>query len=286
MTCCFGHGDMGLVIDFHFHAGLYHELHPWVIEWLGTSIEDPAAYVSDILTPEGIVRFLRENGVDYAVALAELSPITTGMLSNEGVAEFCRGIDCLIPFCNINPFLVADLAGELQRYVTEMGFRGIKLYPTYQHFYANDNRLYPLYAKAQELGIPVMIHTGSSIFRGARLKYGDPLFMDDVAVDFAGLTLLMVHGGRGFWYDRAYFLTKLHTNVYLEISGLPPQKLLEYFPELERIADKVIFGSDWPGMPHIKRNIEIIRGLPIKEETKQKILGGNAARILGIESGQ
>ena len=273
-----------MIIDFHMHAGLYHELHPWVTEWIKTQTNDLEEFVKDVLTPEGIVRYLRENGVDYAVALAELSPITTGMMSNEGVCELCQGVDCLIPFCNVNPFLVADLPGELERYVTEMGFRGIKLYPTYQHFYANDSRLYPLYAKAQDLGIPVMIHTGSSIFKGARLKYGDPLHMDDLAVDFPELTLLMVHSGRGFWYDRAYFLAKLHANMYMEISGLPPQKLLDYFPELERVADKIIFGSDWPGMPHIKRNIEIIRALPLKEETKEKILGGNAARILGLGS--
>ncbi|UCC76063.1 MAG: amidohydrolase, partial [Anaerolineales bacterium] len=272
------------IIDFHLHAGLYHELHPWVIEWMKNELEDPQSFVSDILTRERIVSYLADNGVDYAVALAELSPITTGVLSNEGVAELCQGINRLIPFCNINPFLVADLADQLERYVTEMGFRGVKLYPTYQHFYANESRLYPLYAKAQELQIPVMIHTGSSIFRGARLKYGDPLYMDDVAVDFPDLTLLMVHSGRGFWYDRAYFLAKLHANMYMEISGLPPQKLLVYFPELEQVADKVVFGSDWPGMPHIKRNIETIRGLPLKEETKEKILGGNAARILGLGS--
>jgi len=271
------------VIDFHLHAGLYHELHPWVIEWMKTGIEDPEAFVDSVLTPEGIARYLRENGVDYAVALAEISPITTGVLSNEAVAELCQEVDCLIPFCSINPFLVGDLAGELERCVTDMGFRGLKLYPTYHHFYANSNRIYPLYAKAQELRIPVMIHTGSSIFRGARLKYGDPLYMDDVAVDFSELTLLMVHSGRGFWYDRAFFLARLHANMYMEIAGLPPQKLLDYFPELERVADKVIFGSDWPGMPHIGRNIELIRGLPLKEETKEKILGGNAARLLGIE---
>jgi predicted TIM-barrel fold metal-dependent hydrolase len=276
------------VIDFHLHAGLYHESHPWVIEWMRTQIEgieDLEAFIESILTPEGIAGYLRANGVDYGVALAELSPITTGTMTNEGVVELCQKVDFLIPFCNINPFLVADLAGELERYVTDMGFRGMKLYPTYQHFYPNDSRLYPLYAKAQELRIPVMLHTGSSIFRGARLKYGDPLFLDDVAVDFPELTLLMVHSGRGFWYDRAYFLAKLHANVYMEISGLPPQKLLTYFPELERVADKVVFGSDWPGMPYIGRNIELIRGLPLKEETKEKILGGNAARILGIGDG-
>ncbi len=273
---------MGPVIDFHFHVGFYHEYHPWVVEWMKSQTEDLEAFVKRVLTPEGIVAYLRENGVDYAVALAEISPITTGVLSNESVAELYVGIDCLIPFCNINPFLVADLAGELEYWITEAGFRGVKLYPTYQHFYANDSRLYPLYAKAQELGIPVMVHTGSSVFRGARLKYGDPLHLDDVAVDFPDLVLLMAHSGRGFWYDRAYFLAKLHANVYMEVSGLPPQKLLDYFPELERVADKVVFGSDWPGMPHIKRNIELIRGLPLSEETKDKILGGNAARILGL----
>jgi len=276
---------MGPVIDFHFHIGRYREYQPWVIDWVksqGKNIQDLEAFLDGILTPEGIVDYLRANGVDYAVALAELSPITTGMLGNEAVAKLCQEVDCLIPFCSINPFLVADLAGELERHVTEMGFRGLKLYPTYQHFYPNANRLYPLYAKAEDLGIPVMFHTGSSVFRGARLKYGDPLYLDDVAVDFPDLPLLMAHSGRGFWYDRAYFLTRLHANIYMEISGLPPQKLLSYFPELERVADKVIFGSDWPGMPFIGRNIELVRRLPLKEETKEKILGGNAARILGI----
>ncbi len=141
-----------------------------------------------------------------------------------------------------------------------------------------------LYAKAQELHIPVMIHTGSSVFKGARLKYGDPLHLDDVAVDFPDLTLLMVHSGRGFWYDRAFSLTILHANLYMEIAGLPPHKLLDYFPELERVADKVIFGSDFPGVPDIGRNIEAIRGLPLQAETKEKILGGNAARILGMDT--
>jgi hypothetical protein len=277
---------MPLVIDFHIHIGFYHDVHPWVIEWMKTQGGDPGALEENVLTPEKFSRYLRENGVDYGVALAELSPITTGTLSNEAVAEFCQEVDCLIPFCNINPFLVADLPGELEHLVAEMGFRGLKLYPTYHHFYANSNRLYPLYAKAQELGIPVMLHTGSSIFKGARMKYGDPLYLDDVAVDFPDLTLLMVHSGRGFWYKRAFFLAKLHANLYMEIAGLPPQKLLTYFPELERLADKVIFGSDWPGMPHIGRNIQMIRELPLKEETIDKILGGNAARILGIDSKQ
>lgn len=232
-------------------------------------------------SPDLLVKMLHTNGVDYGIVLTEISPITTGIITNEAVLEFCRGHEALIPFANINPFMVANAAEELERCVLEMGFKGLKLYPTYQGFYANDNMVYPLYAKAQELDIPVMIHTGSSIFKGARLKYGDPLWVDDVAEDFPDLVLIQAHSGRGFWYGRAFLLARLHRNVHMEIAGLPPKKLLEYFPDLERNADKIIFGSDWPGLPSIQANIEAVRSLPISEETKAMILGGNVARILG-----
>jgi len=274
------------VIDFHVHIAQPEHYHPWVIEWMQTLVkEDFLEYLRRHLSPEGMREVLRESGVDYAVALAEVSPITTGVTTNEYVAEFCRGVDRLIPFANINPFTTARPAQELERCVRGLGFRGLKLYPTYQYFYPNDPLLYPLYAKAQELGIPVMFHTGSSVFRGSRLKYGDPLYLDDVAVDFPDLVIVQAHSGRGFWYDRAAFLARLHPNVYMEVSGLPPHKLLDYFPDLERLADKVIFGSDWPGVPSIKANIEAIRALPISEEAKAKILGENAARILGLKTG-
>jgi predicted TIM-barrel fold metal-dependent hydrolase len=166
--------------------------------------------------------------------------------------------------------------------VRQNGFRGLKLYPTYEYFYPNQPLLYPLYAKAQELGIPVMAHTGSSVFAGSRLKYGDPLFWDDVAVDFPELTIIMCHGGRMLWYDRAASLVRLHKNVYFDVSGLPPKRLLDYWPDLERLADKVLFGTDWPGA-NIGANLEAFRNLALSEEAKQKILWANGSRILGIE---
>jgi predicted TIM-barrel fold metal-dependent hydrolase len=269
------------VIDFHVHVMDPENLQPWTREYLVQASGRDMEYLSRLMTsPELLVEMLRENGVDYAVVLAEISPITTGVISNETIAEFCRGQEVLVPFANINPFTVANPAQELERCVLEMGFKGLKLYPTYQGFYANDSMVYPLYAKAEELKIPVMIHTGSSIFTGARLKYGDPLWLDDVAVDFPELTLIQAHSGRGFWYERAFFLARLHSNVHLEIAGLPPRKLLEYFPELEKNADKIIFGSDWPGVRSIRGNVEAIRSLSLSEDTKTKILGGNAARLL------
>jgi len=236
-------------------------------------------------SPEAFLGLMDEGGIDYAVVLAELAPITTGISDNENVAEFCSKSPRLIPFASINPYTTSRPTEELERLVRDHSFRGLKLYPTYQHYYPNDAMIYPLYAKAQELGIPVMLHIGSSVFVGSRLKYGDPIYLDDVAVDFSELILIQCHSGRPFWYDKAFGLARIHENVYMEISGLPPQMLLNYFPELERIAEKVIYGSDWPGVPTIKENIQALNGLTISEDSKRKILGENAARLLGITDG-
>ncbi len=143
--------------------------------------------------------------------------------------------------------------------------------------------MYPLYAKAQELGIPMLVHTGSSVFKGARIKYGDPLHLDDVAIDFPELNILMAHSGRPFWYEQAFWMARQHKNVYMEVSGLPAKNLLEYFPRLEMLASKVVYGSDWPGNPDLQRNVKAIRALPISDEAKQAILYDNAARILKID---
>jgi uncharacterized protein len=269
-------------IDFHVHLGVYKRHQPWVTEWMQQShpvgYED---YIARYADPIAFEEMLTAEGVDYACVVAELSPVTTGICTNEQVREFCRGRTRLIPFCDINPHLFTHLGDELRRKYDE-GFRGLKLYPTYQHYFLNDPRIYPLYQAAQELGIPVLIHTGSSVFQGSRLKYGDPLHLDEVAVDFPRLNLVMAHSGRGFWYDRAFFLSRLHANVYMELAGLPPSKLLTYFPELARNTDKVIFGSDWPGMPWIRRNMDAIAELPLSAEGVENILGGNAARLLRI----
>ncbi|MEJ2284245.1 MAG: amidohydrolase family protein, partial [Desulfobacterales bacterium] len=174
-------------------------------------------------------------------------------------------------------------ADELAELVCNQGFKGLKLYPTYQHFYPNEAKIYPLYAKARELDIPVLLHIGSSIFAGSRLKYGDPLFLDDVAVDFPELKLVQAHSGRPFWYQKALTLARIHKNVYMELSGLPPQNLLTYFPELERMAHKVIYGSDWPAVATIKENIIAVENLDLNAEARRMILGENAARLLKLK---
>lgn len=284
-----------MIIDFHVHVSRPEQERPWIFEFMQTQFDgDVVALAERVLTPQGLRAFLQEGGIDYAVALAEVSPITTGVATNEYTIDLVRRANALpdpaagpkgrlIPFASINPYIDNDLAARLEELVRDEGFRGLKLYPVYQYHYPNEARLYPLYAKAEQLGVPVLVHTGSSVFRGARIKYGDPLLLDDVAIDFPRLRLLMAHSGRPFWYEQAFWMARRHENVFLEISGLPAQNLLTYFPRLEDLADKVVYGSDWPGNPYLRRNIDSLLRLPLKDATKDKILGGNAARLLGLD---
>lgn len=272
------------IVDFHFHVTRGEDYLCSVKKELRALLgwEEPAGRAQEALTSQGMTRLLEESGVDFAVAVAEIGYASTVLPSNEDVAEFCKGVPRLIPFCHVNPFLVSHPGRALEHYVNDLGFRGVKLHPCFNLYYPNDSLIYPLYARAEEMGVPVIVHTGFSTLSGARLKYGDPLCLDDVMVDFPRLKLVQAHGGRGFWYDRALFLTRLHDNLYIDISGIPPQRLLSYYPDLEKSADKVVFGSDWPG-PNIKATMQAIRALPISEDAKAKILGGNAARILNLK---
>lgn len=285
-----------MIIDFHIHLSRPEHEHPWVMDWMRANLpdEDLETLIENVLTPSGIREYLSANQIEWAVGLAEVSPITTGWAGNEYVGEFCQEANALpdpvegprgrlVPFASINPFVVNDLAQELEKLVNEFGFRGIKLYPPYQHHYPNDSRMYPLYAKAQELGLPMLVHTGSSVFKGARIKYADPLLLDDVAIDFPDLKILLAHSGRPFWYEQAFWMARRHENVYMEVSGLPAKKLLKYFPRLEELSHKVVYGSDWPGNPDLRRNVEAIENLEISEEAKRAILFHNAAEILCLE---
>src|ERR1019366_8267232 len=119
----------------------------------------------------------------------------------------------------------------------------IKLHPPHMEMAANAYRtdcpsLADVYRLAGEAKRPVLIHTGTSIFPGARNVYADPMACDDVAVDFPGTTLVLCHAGRPLWYETAFFLARRHPNVLLDISGIPPRKLLEVLPRISEIRDK------------------------------------------------
>ncbi len=270
------------IIDFHTHYIRREIMNPTMLHFVEEVNPEFYAKIDDFGSdPELFTAYLRSQGVSYAVVLPEYAPATSAFVPTEEIIEFCRGQDMLIPFASLNPNTHPDLASKLDSYVKDFGVKGLKLLPSYQFFYPNEARLYPLYARAQDLGIPEIFHVGSSIFKGTRLKYCDPVCLDDIAVDFPDLNIIMAHSGRGFWYDACFFLSRFHKNVYMDITGLPPKKLLEYFPELDKNGEKVIFGSDWPAMPKdIKENIEAIKSLPLSDGTIEAMLYGNARKIL------
>ena len=270
------------IIDFHFHPiSPVSDFVSQPMELLKKRNPAWAKRFQSIPTAKDILTFLDLQEIDYVVLLAERIPGITGIVSNEYVAGLCKGEPRLIPFCSINPSMDVHMEVMLEKLVTQ-GFKGLKLWPSYQHFYPNQGHLYPLYASAQQLNIPILFHIGTSVFEGVKLKYCDPIYLDEVAVDFPRLNLIMAHAGRGFWYEKAFGLAKLHKNIHLEISGLPPRKLLTYFPQLERVGEKVIFGSDYPDVTSILDNVNQIKALPLSSSVLEGILGQNANRLLGL----
>jgi len=270
------------IIDFHTHLLRKDMVNPTTLDFLEEVnprfLAEIDAFAED---PSKFTDYLESQGISLAVVLPEYAPATSSFVPTEAVLDYCRGRDMLIPFASLNPNTHPDPGAALEVLVKEQGVKGLKLLPSYQFFYPNEARLYPLYAKAQELDIPVIFHVGSSIFRGTRIKYCDPVRLDDVAVDFPRLKIVMAHSGRGFWYDQCFFLSRLHRNVYMDITGLPPSRLLDYFPELEKNHHKVTFGSDWPAMPSdIGKNVAAIQALPLSDRAIEAILFGNAHRLL------
>ncbi len=239
-------------------------------------------------SPKAFLRHMDECGLDRAVLINYVAPEVIGFTAgvNEFVANYVKEDPRrLIPCGSLHPRHTKNIMADVENLV-RLGIRLIKIHPPHQLLYPNDylrgtTELEIIYRAAEANGIPVMIHTGTSVFPGARNKYGDPIYVDDVAVDFPTLKILIAHGGRPLWMDTAFFLVRRHPNVYLDISGVPPKALLNYFPRLEEIAAKTLFGTDWPGpgVPDIKGNLDAFNALPLTPASKEQILGKTALAI-------
>lgn len=272
-------------VDFHTHPYRPGDLAPGTWEFVRRVSRAVREYGDRLADPRFVAELLRAQGAERAVVLAEHCPESSGNVRTDTVLEVCRQVpDFFLPFASVDPNTDPEPASLLRRYLDD-GAVGLKLYPSYQFFYPNERRVYPLYELAQERGIPVLFHIGSSVLPNTRLKFCDPIHLDDLAVDFPDLVVVMAHGGRGFWYDACAFLVAHHPNFYIDVTGLVPSRLLEHFPELARIADKVVFGSDWPAMPRSPgENAEAIASLPLPPDAVEKILRGNAIRLLRLHS--
>lgn len=281
-----------MIIDAHIHVQPWPQLRPGARERLTSGRGDLELIQRLFEHPVEFLRFLDEQEIDRAFLVNYVSPDIMGFTDevNVWIGNFCRGHeDRLVAVGGVHPRLTHDPAGALERIVERHGIRVLKLHPPHQHFHPNDYRddgglpaLADLYNRAQALGIPIMVHTGTSIFPEARNKYGDPMALDDVAVDFPRLKIIMAHGGRPLWMESCFFLLRRHANLFMDISGIPPRALLRYFPRLAEVAHKTLFGTDWPspGVDSPRLNLEAFRTLPLPPEIKETMLGKTAERVL------
>jgi predicted TIM-barrel fold metal-dependent hydrolase len=276
------------VTDAHIHIQPFHMMPPAIAAtfWKGKPNRDELEGLA--ADPAKLLARMDADGIDRVGLINYVSPDLMGFTAEANpwmVSYASADPSRLLAFGSVHPRFSSDVAGDTRR-VIDSGARALKVHPPHQLFRANAYQdglpaLADLYRVAEECGIPVTIHTGTSVFPGARSRFGDPMDVDDVAIDFPKLRILLAHGGRPLWMDHAFFVVRRHPNVCLEVSGIPPAKLLEYFPRLEELADKTIWGTDWPspGVKSMRANADAFLALPLSDETKTKILGSNAERI-------
>jgi predicted TIM-barrel fold metal-dependent hydrolase len=279
-----------LITDCHIHIQPLEMFRPEALAAMKRKRANFEQIVEFSRSPKAFLKHMDAVGIERAVLINYVAPEVIGFTPevNAWIAEYVKeDPKRLVPCGSVHPRHTTNVLADMEQIVT-LGIRLIKIHPPHQLLYPNDyvngvKELEIIYRAAEANGIPVMVHTGTSIFPGARNKYGDPIYVDDVAVDFPKLKILLAHGGRPLWMDTAFFLVRRHPNVYLDTSGIPPKLLLKYFPRLEEIAHKSLFGTDWPGpgVPEIEANLEEFRKLAVSDDAMKRMLEGTAAEIWG-----
>jgi uncharacterized protein len=223
--------------------------------------------------------------IDNVTATGE-EPVPDNIEIAELAAEHA---DVIIPFASVDPARGAAGVRLARRLADDFGVRGFKFHPSTQGFYPNDRMAYPLYEVIASRGLVALFHTGQTGAGagtrgggGIRLKYANPLYLDDVAVDFPDLDIILAHPSFP-WQDEALSVATHKPRVYIDLSGWSPK----YFPPLlvryanTLLREKVMFGSDFPAITP-DRWIKDFENLDIKPEVRPLIMKENAARLLGL----
>jgi predicted TIM-barrel fold metal-dependent hydrolase len=218
------------------------------------------------------------------------SPNEKRKISNEEIAELAhKESDVAIPFASIDPARGAEGVREARRLIKDFGVKGFKFHPSVQGFFPNDRVAYPLYEVIAEARLPALFHTGQTgVGAGQRggggihLKYSHPMHLDDVAVDFPDMPIILAHPSFP-WQEEALSVATHKPQVYIDLSGWSPK----YFPPIlvqyanTLLKDKVLFGSDYPVLTP-ERWIAEFQKLEIKPEVRPLIMKMNAARLLKL----
>jgi predicted TIM-barrel fold metal-dependent hydrolase len=277
--------DGHLLVDAHVHVPHLSSLAPAWVDWARQygrrGILEEIWSSDGTPDPAALDRLMGDEGVDVALLFCEYSPKATGyQLFDDLLPLVAQNPRRFRPVANVNPHLHFPIARELERQL-DLGAAALKIHPVHGGFRADDAALYPAYSVLVERGVPLVVHCGTSSFPGSTNAYADPQLLDAVLRDFPDLQVVLAHGGRGWWSGAAAFLAVSRPNVWIELSGLPPHRLPEYYRrfDLGRLARKWIYGTDWPGVPGQATNARAVASLGLPEDVVPLVLGGNAVRI-------
>jgi predicted TIM-barrel fold metal-dependent hydrolase len=288
--------DELLAIDIHTHAeepccGPRDDGYDEFQAGMAKYFKNPAGHKGMLPTVNETAVYYRERKIGCVIFPVDAER-ETGFrrYNNEDVAMIAaENSDIMIPFASIDPAKGKAGAREARRLVREFGVKGFKFHPTMQGFYPNDRMAYPLYEAIAEEGAITLFHTGQTGVgagmrggMGMRLKFSNPIHLDDVAVDFPDMPIILAHPSFP-WQEEALSVATHKPNVYIDMSGWSPK----YFPPIlvqyanSILKHKMLFGSDWPAITP-DRWMADFANIPIKDEVRPLILKENARKLLKI----
>jgi len=277
------------VTDCHMHVQPWDDFKPDVMAVMTRGQADPEFLRELMYDPALLLALMDQEGIDRVGMVNYPAPDTMGTTeaTNLHAARYAEANPRrLLPYGGVHPRRTVNPVRDVEA-LLELGARVLKIHPNHQAVAANAyteglTALADIYRTCEARGLPVMIHTGTSIFPRARCKYGNPMELDDVAVDFPDLRIIMAHGGRPLYMAEAFFILRRHPNVWMDLSGIPPKRLLEYFPRLGELGEKLLWGTDWPspGVTSMRKNVEDFLALPLSESVKVATLRDNPERLL------
>lgn len=277
--------DGHVLVDAHVHVPVLGTLAPAWLQWARDfgpeGILERFWDSAGIPVPAQLDTLFADQGVDAALLFCEYSPKATGMqLFDDLLPIVDHNPARFRPVANVNPHLHFPIARELTRQL-DHGAAALKLHPVHGGFRCDDRALYPAYQILEERGVPLIVHCGTSTFPGSMNELADPELLLPAVRDFPELNVVLAHGGRGWWYDKAAFMAQTYSTVWIELSGLPPKRLPEYYArfDVRRLARRWIFATDWPGVPGVAANGRAVAGLGLGDDVVDLVLGGNALRV-------
>lgn len=277
------------ITDVHIHIQPWRELKPAVYKMMLQGKKDVEQLMAVMYEPDLLIQIMDADGIDRVGMVNYPSPDLMGFTNatNEHSATYAqRDPRRLLPYGGVHPLFTKNAVRDVEHLV-ELGIRVLKIHPNHQTVAANAytdglTSLAEIYGTCEKHGMPVMVHTGTSIFPGARSRWGNPMELDDVAIDFPDLRIIMAHAGRPLYMQEAFFILRRHPNVFVDLSGIPPKGLLEYFPRITELESKVLWGTDWPspGVSAMRKNLDQFLALGLPNSFVTAAVQTNPERLL------